>query len=123
MTMRILADENIDRPIVSWLRAEGHDVVETSVVAMEAEDAELIAISRREQRILITCDRDIGRLIQSDSLPHPGVVYLRLRGTGRHLWDAFSRIWPLIESSIAGHFVTVKNDQVRRRRLPIAPPW
>jgi len=40
MTMRILADENIDRPIVSWLRAEGHDVVETSVVAMEAEDAE-----------------------------------------------------------------------------------
>lgn len=79
MTMRILADENIDRPIVSWLRAEGHDVVETSVVAMEAEDAELIAISRREQRILITFDRDIGRLIQSDSLPNPGVVYLRLR--------------------------------------------
>jgi predicted nuclease of predicted toxin-antitoxin system len=122
MTMRILADENIDRPIVSWLRAEGHDVVETSVVAMEAEDAELIAISRREQRILMTFDRDIGRLIQSDSLPHPGVVYLRLRGTGTHLWDAFARIWPQIQSQIAGHFVTVKNDQVRRRPLPIVPP-
>ena len=122
MTMRILADENIDRPIVSWLRAEGHDVVETSVVAMEAEDAELIAISRREQRILMTFDRDIGRLIQSDSLPHPGVVYLRLRGTGTHLWDAFARIWPQIESQIASHFVTVKNDQVRRRPLPIVPP-
>ena len=121
MTMRILADENIDRPIVSWLRAEGHDVVETSVVAMEAADAELIAISRREQRILMTFDRDIGRLIQSDSLPHPGVVYLRLRGTGTHLWDAFKRIWPQIEATIVGHFVTVKNDQVRRRPLPIEP--
>jgi predicted nuclease of predicted toxin-antitoxin system len=121
MTMRILADENIDRPIVSWLRAEGHDVVETSVVAMEAEDAELIAISRREQRILMTFDRDIGRLIQSDSLPHPGVVYLRLRGAGPQLWDAFKRIWPQIEATIVGHFVTVKNDQVRRRPLPIEP--
>jgi len=78
--MRILADENIDRPIAAWLREQGHDVVEAATVAPEAADAELIAISRREGRILMTFDRDIG-----------------------------------------GHFVTVKNEQIRRRSLPIQP--
>jgi len=119
--MRLLADENIDRPIAAWLREQGHDVVEAATVAPEAADAELIAISRREDRVLMTFDRDIGRLVQSDAAPHPGVVYLRLRGAGPNLWDAFKRIWPRIESAIGGHFVTVKNEQVRRRPLPIQP--
>jgi len=119
--MRILADENVDRPIVQWLRSQGHDVTEATVVAAEAADAELIVISRRDKRILMTFDRDIGRLVQSASLPHPGVLYLRLRGAGGQLLDAFRRIWPRIESGIDGHFVTVKNEQVRRRPLPVEP--
>jgi predicted nuclease of predicted toxin-antitoxin system len=117
--MQILADENIDRPIVTWLRGQGHDVVEA---APEAADADLIAMSRREGRILITFDRDIGRLVQSDAAPHPGVVYLRIRGAGSQLWDTFQRIWPRIENGIVGYFVTVKNEQVRRRPLPIEAP-
>lgn len=120
--MRILADENVDRPIVAWLREQGHDVTEATVVAPEASDADLIAMSRREGRVLMTFDRDIGRLVQSDSAPHPGVVYLRLRGAGGQLWDAFKRTWPLFEAGIGGHFVTVKNQQIRRRPLPIEAP-
>jgi len=120
--MRILADENIDRPIVVWLREQGHDVVEATTAAPEAADAALIAMSRREGRVLMTFDRDICRLIQSESAPHPGVVYLRLRGAGPRLWDTFKRTWPLIESGIDGHLVTVKNEQVRRRPLPVEPP-
>jgi hypothetical protein len=67
--MRILADENIDRPIVAWLRGQGHDVVETATAAPEAADADLIAMSRREGRILMAFDRDIGGLVQSDASP------------------------------------------------------
>ncbi len=74
--MRVLADENIDRPIVQWLRRQEHEVAEVAAVAAAAADEDLIAISRSEKLILMTFDRDIGRLIQSDSQPHPGVVYL-----------------------------------------------
>lgn len=119
--MRFLTDENIDRPIAKWLLERGHDVIEASVIASEATDEDLIAMSRLQDRILITFDRDIGRLVQSDSRPHPGVVYLRLRGAGPQLWDTFKRIWSSIEPHVVGHFVTVKNDQVRRRPLPIEP--
>lgn len=118
--MRILADENVDRPIALWLREQGHDVVEATVAAREAPDADLIDMSRREDRVLMSFDRDIGRLIQSDRAPHPGVVYLRLRGVGPQLAETFKRIWPRIEPVVAGHFVTVKNDRVRRRPLPMS---
>jgi predicted nuclease of predicted toxin-antitoxin system len=117
--MRVLADENIDRPIVHWLRERGHDVEEATVAAPEAPDAQLIDRSRRQDRILMTFDRDIGRIIRADPLPHPGVIYLRLRGAGPDLWNAFKRIWPSIEPVAPHHFVTVRNHQVRRRPLPM----
>jgi len=75
-------------------------------------------MSRSDDRLLMSFDRDIGRVMQSDSLPHPGIIYLRLRGRGSELWDAFKRIWPSIEPIASGHFVTVRNHQVRRRPLP-----
>jgi hypothetical protein len=119
MMMRILADENVDRPIVQWLREQGHDVVEISVAAREAPDQHLIDMSRRDGRVLMTFDRDIGRIMHSDPLPHPGIIYLRLRGRGSDLWEAFTRFWPSIEPIAAGHFITVRNHQVRRRPIPM----
>ena len=99
--MRTLAVENIDRPIVQWPRRQEHEVAEVAVVAAEAADEDLIAISRSEKLILMTFDRDIGRLIQGDSQPHPGVVYLRLRGAGQQLWDAFARNRAAMSRSMA----------------------
>jgi predicted nuclease of predicted toxin-antitoxin system len=117
--MRILADENVDRPIVNWLREQGHDVVEAAVDAREASDATLIQMSRRDDRVLMTFDRDIGRILHADRSSHPGVINLRLRGAGPVLWDAFKSIWPTIEPVAANHFVTVRDSQVRRRPIPM----
>ena len=61
--MRILADENVDRPIVLWLREQGHDVVEVTADVPGAGDAELIELSRSDNRVLMTFDRDMGRII------------------------------------------------------------
>ncbi len=115
--MRLLADENIDRPIVEWLRSEGHDVLEMSAAAPGSSDVELIRLSREQDRILVTFDRDIGRLILSERAPHPGIVYLRLRASGPELWEEFRRLWPAVAPTAAGHFCTVRRDRIRRRPL------
>ena len=41
--MRILADENIPRTIVVWLRDQGHDVLHAAESRARTPDAELLA--------------------------------------------------------------------------------
>ena len=117
--MRLLADENIDRPITRWLTSQGHDAVEVMAEAPGATDESVIALSRRTNRVLLTFDRDIGRLLLADPRPHPGVVYLRLSGGAGALWDRFRIVWPSVEAIAPGHFVTVRDNRVRCRRLPM----
>ncbi len=42
-------------------------------------DREIIRISERERRVIITRDTDFGELIVREGLPHAGVILLRLR--------------------------------------------
>jgi predicted nuclease of predicted toxin-antitoxin system len=118
--MRLLADENVDRPIVTWLREQGHDVTEMVASAPGTSDSAVIDRSRSEERVLLTFDRDIGGLILFDDRPHPGVVYLRLQGAGPALWKAFREVWPRVATVALGCFVTVRNDQIVVRPLPPA---
>ena len=44
--MRILADENIPRSIVAWLRSQGHDVLYASETRAQTPDADLLTEAR-----------------------------------------------------------------------------
>ncbi len=118
MNKRILADENVDRPIAAWLREQGHEVIEVASAAPGMTDAQVIEMSREQGLVLMTFDRDMGRIVVADRQPHPGVVHLRLRGVGEALYEASAYVWPTVEPLVAGHLVTVRNHHVRRRPLP-----
>jgi len=117
--MKILADENIDRPIADWLRDRGHDVREVIDTAAGAPDADVVELARSEGRILLTFDRDMGWILRHRGYTLPGVVYLRIRASGPALWEAFYRVWPQVEPVAAGHFLTVRNDRVVARSLAL----
>ena len=77
--MKFLLDESAEFRIAAFLINAGHDV--TTVLhdhPRALTDAEVLAIASFEGRILITNDRDFGELIFRKSLPHAGVIYLRL---------------------------------------------
>jgi predicted nuclease of predicted toxin-antitoxin system len=77
--MRFLLDESTDARLASFLRSQGHDVALISVDhPASISDREVVEIAHREQRILITDDRDFGELVYSRGHPHAGVIYLRL---------------------------------------------
>jgi predicted nuclease of predicted toxin-antitoxin system len=42
------------------------------------DDVDVLAIAHREGRVLVTNDRDFGRLVFEESRPHVGVILLRL---------------------------------------------
>jgi len=60
---KILADENIPKSVVGWLRSIGHDVVRTSEVGLKgAPDRDVIGWAEVEGRIILTLDLDFASL-------------------------------------------------------------
>jgi predicted nuclease of predicted toxin-antitoxin system len=75
--MRFLIDENIHVRVVTFLRAEGHDVLSILETHSNISDEEVLLIAIGQQRILITHDTDFGEMIFRDGSEHCGVVLLR----------------------------------------------
>ena len=61
--MKILADECCPANMVAALRNDGHDVVYVAETAPSTKDTNIIAWALREQRILVTEDRDFCELV------------------------------------------------------------
>ena len=76
--MRLLADENVPVDSVRALRAAGHDVFSASEAAPGDSDLSHLARSIREDRLIVTFDRDFGELVtRGPQRPAAGVLLLR----------------------------------------------
>src|SRR5258708_26442108 len=76
--MRFLANENFSGAAVTALEAAGHDVAWVRIAAPGATDPDVLAWAAREERILLTFDKDFGELARKSALPRTcGVVLLR----------------------------------------------
>jgi predicted nuclease of predicted toxin-antitoxin system len=74
--MRLLVDTCVWGGAVAVLRAAGHDVVWMGDQPMDPGDEVILAPAHREQRILITLDKDFGELAIVRGHPHGGIVRL-----------------------------------------------
>jgi hypothetical protein len=116
--MRFLANENFPGPAVRALEASGHDVVWVRLVMPGASDAEVLARAVRDERVLLTFDKDFGELAGRASLPLGcGIVLLRMpmprpRDTGERLADLITA-----RDDWAGHFSVIEPGRVRMRPL------
>ena len=70
----------------------------------------VIAISVREQRVVLTEDRDFGRLVYASAAPSTGVIPLRYPTAAR----------ATLPSTVA-EFVASHSDQISRRFVVIEP--
>ncbi len=66
--MRILADENIARDIVAWLRSGEHDVLFAAEASPGTADIRWVEIAEQEQRVILTSDKDFGELVFREGL-------------------------------------------------------
>lgn len=69
-------DRCAGRRLAEWLRAEGHDVAEARTLGPDPGDWALLELAAREERVLITLDRDFGKLVYVEGLAHAGLVRL-----------------------------------------------
>ena len=85
-------------------------------------DEQVLSRAFREERIILTFDRDYGRLLYEVGLPSPtGVVYFRLVPSS--LEEPAEYLLVLLrraDVSVSGMLTVVERDRVRQRPLPEA---
>ena len=73
-----LSDENINPSIINYLRDKSFnikDVREEKLIG--SSDFELLNLAFKENRVIITQDRDFGKLVYTQSSDFIGIIYLR----------------------------------------------
>jgi predicted nuclease of predicted toxin-antitoxin system len=111
--MRFLADESCDFRVVRALRAAGHDVKAVIETAPGAEDDALVALAIHERRVVLTEDRDFGRLTYAAAQPAT-VILMRFPSTARAaLPAAVVDFVGKYESELDGRFVVVEPGRIR----------
>src|SRR5437016_2286860 len=80
--MRFLLDANVEYRLATFLMSLGHDVKTiTHDYPAALSDEEVLLIAVKENRVLLTNDRDYGELIFRQHLPHCGIIYFRLKNS------------------------------------------
>jgi predicted nuclease of predicted toxin-antitoxin system len=74
--MKVLLDTCVWGGAKAELHAAGHDVSWTGDLVQDPGDEEILAQAHREQRVIITLDKDFGELAIRRNLPHCGIVRL-----------------------------------------------
>jgi predicted nuclease of predicted toxin-antitoxin system len=116
--MRFLANENFPEDAIAALHAAGHDVVSVRLGAPGASDEEVLAWAVREQRVLLTFDKDFGELARASGLPPTcGIVLFRLPMPKPT--EVGNRLARLLTSRAdwAGQFSVVEPGRIRMRPL------
>lgn len=76
--MRFIIDENAGPRLANWLTENGHDVISVYDEMPGIADEDILSIAVKEDRIVVTSDKDFGDLVFRNKLPHKGVILMRL---------------------------------------------
>jgi predicted nuclease of predicted toxin-antitoxin system len=115
--MKFLVDVNASGALARWLIEMGHDVVLVSAKNPRMEDEEILSWAVREQRIIVTTDKDFEERIWRERKSHCGV--LRLENLPR----AERRV--LLEDTLARHSQDLVSGAIviaQKRKFRIRKP-
>ena len=84
MAARLLANENVPGAAIAALRQQGHDVAWVREDAPGSPDPEVLDRAQRENRVVVTFDKDFGELaVRVGLAASVGVVLFRITLSSR----------------------------------------
>jgi predicted nuclease of predicted toxin-antitoxin system len=112
--VRFLGDESCDFAVVRALRSHGHEVETVAELAPGAPDEEVVALAVRTRAILLTEDRDFGRLVFAQETSSGGVIYIRFPASARgDLGGAVVHLVDRMGERLVGKFVVLQPGRAR----------
>jgi len=117
--MRLLVDESVDMAIVRALRQAGHEVLAIAEECPGVEDAYVAELARNDERILLTEDRDFGRLVFASNGPAYGVIYMRNSARARLAFcNEVVQVIEQEDTRLLDAFTVIQPGRTRIGRLP-----
>lgn len=112
--MRVIVDECTGSRVARWLRSQGHDVLSVAEFDAGADDERVLESAVRDNRILITADKDFGDKVFAKGLPHRGIILLRVRQprTAARI-NALKRLLERHPGDLTGQYVVVTDAFIR----------
>ncbi|MBI2449729.1 DUF5615 family PIN-like protein [Candidatus Pacearchaeota archaeon] len=113
--MRFLADENISNSLIKAIKNLGHDIKDIKEYKKNLSDLEIVKIAYKEDRIILTHDKDFANLKNYPLVSHKGVILLRFSDQSPiNVTEIFIK---LLNSSIKDKFknslVIINEEEVR----------
>ena len=119
MSIKLLANENFPMPAIRRLREANVDVVAVGEAMPFASDREVMDFARREQRWVITFDRDYGDLIFREGLPPPpAILYFRQEPYPPEYPASLVLAMLSDPRQAEGCMVVISERNIRRKRFP-----
>lgn len=114
----ILADENINAKLITFLREEGLDVYSVREKHQGITDAQVIELSKNPQRIILTEDKDFGEWVYAHKEESISVILLRYHGLDLdNIQLILKELFDQKEINLFGKFVIVTPQKIRIRSL------
>mgnify|MGYP001062318043 CR=1 FL=1 len=111
--IKLLADENIPKRTVQTLKQRGIDISSVLDSSHGLSDRALIKLANRENRVIVTFDKDFGELTFKERLKVKGLILLRLAPTSpEHIAERIEYILTQ-KIPIANKIIVVREDRIR----------
>lgn len=115
--MKFMANENIPMDVVNKLREAGYEFIRSDGVRKGLSDKEIIQIAQKENRILVTFDKDFGEFVFKKKFQVEGIILLRIKPQSSvYIFDRIQKLFNS-EIDIKGKFIVLEKDKVRVREL------
>jgi predicted nuclease of predicted toxin-antitoxin system len=119
--IRFLADENVPSAVVRFLKDKGFDLKEVrgAGIAGESDDA-VIALARKEERVLLTFDRHFANILAYPPSSHHGIIRIRIHPPLiDHILQALDELIKKLDlNTIRGCLIVLEREGFRVRRTP-----
>ncbi len=116
--MHWLADEDIPKDVVTFLRSLKHDVCWISTESPGIQDTEVLDKSYKEKRVLLTNDTDFGNLIFREKYSSSGVILFRLKNENVEVYiQILEQIILKHSTDLKGLFIIANGKKLKVRKL------
>jgi len=100
------------------LREEGHDVIYIAEEAPSIKDEKIIQLALKENRILITNDKDFGELVFHYGNITSGIILIRSKDKRfQKKLELVKQVLKEIKNKISGNFIVVNENGIRIKKI------